>query len=167
MKKLMIILLTLIPFFAFTQRDKIIKIGYIDIQKVLRTYSQGKRVVDYLKNLKNSYETKKISLEKEIKNLENELESKAKNLNEDQVRNYLTKIEAKRKELDIFIKNANQDIDKKEKEMLKPLYQKILKTIREEAPKMRFNFIIDSKYVLVADPELDITNRMIRILERK
>ena len=167
MKKILVILLFVLPFGLFARENKIIKIGYINVQNVLKSYFECKKFVDYLKNLKDSYEKKKVELENDIKRLEKELETRAKDLNENQVRDYLTQIESKRRELEAYVKNANQDIDKKEKEMLTPVYQKILQTIKEEAPKMRFNFIIDSKYVLVADPDLDITDAIIRILEKK
>lgn len=168
MKKLFpFILVFLLPVFLGAQsQTKLIKIGYIDIQKVLKNYPDGKKVLDYLKSLKDSYEKKKTEMENEIKRLEKELENKSKDLSENQVRDYLTQIESGRQELEIFVRNANNDIDKKEKEMLKPVYEKILTTIKEEAPKLGFNFIIDSRYVLVADPELDITDLILKIIQK-
>lgn len=168
MKKLLTLILVLVPLFAFSLKEgKIIKIGYVNIQKALKSYSHGKRAVDFLKNLKESYAKKKNEMESELKKLEKELEMKSKNLTEKEVRAYLTQIESKRQELEIFVKNANLDIEKKEREMLKPLYQKILSTIKTEAQRLGYNFIIDSKYVLVADPELDLTLTIIKALEKQ
>ena len=71
-------------------------------------------------------ELKKATDVETIQKLEKELELKAKDVSESQIRDYLAKIESKRQELEIFIRNANNDMEKKEKEMLKPIYQKIL-----------------------------------------
>jgi len=152
---------------AQSSTTKIIKLGYIDLQKVIKTYPEGKKVLDFLKNQRDTYENTKTQMENDIKKLEGELESKSKELSEMQVRDYLAQIEAKRQELEIFINNANKDLEKKEKEMLTPVYQKVLETIRTESPNLGFNFIIDYKYVLIADPELDITEKIIKILEGK
>jgi outer membrane protein len=164
-KSLILSILILAPLIAFGSDTKIIKIGHIDVQRVLKSYSKGKKVVDFLKNLESSYEDQKKEMEKEIRRLEKELEMKSKDLNEKQIREYLTQIEEKRKELEIFIRNANQDMEKKQQEMLAPLYNKIIEVTKREAPKKGFNFIIDSKYVLMTDPELDITEMIIKVLE--
>lgn len=160
--------LFLFPSLTIANNDKrLIKMGYIDVQKTLRGYSEGKKAVDFLKSLKDNYEKRKVEMEEEIKKIEKELEVKARDLTEAQVRDYLTQIESKRQELEIFVRNANTEKDKKEREMLTPIYEKILTVVKEEAEKQGFNFIIDSKYVLVADPELDITDSIIKVLEGK
>lgn len=165
--RLGMVLLLSLPGVLLANDKKLVKIGYIDIQKTLRTYAEGKKAVDFLKTLKESYEKKKTEMEEEIKKTEKELETKARDLTEAQVRDYLAQIESKRQELEIFVRNANADKDKKEREMLSPLYEKILAVIKEEAARLGFNFVVDSKYVLVADPELDLTDAIIKALEQK
>lgn len=150
----------------YARREKLVKIGYVNIQYAMKTYSKGRSVINFLKNLKASYAQKTASMEQDIKKLEKELEIKSKDLSESSVREYLTQIEKKRQELEIFVRNANKDIAKKESEMLKPLYQKIIEVVKKVAENYKFNFVIDSKYVLVADPELNITNAVIKELER-
>ncbi|HOJ49982.1 MAG TPA: OmpH family outer membrane protein [Spirochaetota bacterium] len=167
MKKVVILLSVIIlPIFSISAKEpKIIQIGYVDIQKVMNNYSKGKQAIQYLQSLKDSYESKKKNMEDEIKKIEKELETKSKDLNETQLRDYLTTIETKRQELEIFTKNANADLKNKETSMLKPLYEKILETLKKIAQEQGYNLVIDSKYVLIADPDLDLTDPLIKALE--
>jgi len=165
MKKLIIIWALIFSFQVFAREAKIIQIGYVDIQKVMNTYSKGKQAIQYLQSLKDSYEAKKKGMEDEIKRIEKELEVKSKDLRENQLRDYLTTIENKRQELEIFTKNANSDIKNKEASMLKPLYEKALEVLKKVAQEQGYNLVIDSKYVLIADPDLDLTDSLIKALE--
>ena len=75
-KNLLILLLILFSINLFADNRKIIKIGYIDIQKTLKTFSKGKRAIQFLKNLRESYHKKKKELANSIKKLEKKLEIK-------------------------------------------------------------------------------------------
>jgi len=49
--------------------------------------------------------------------------------------------------------------------MLKPLYEKALEVLKKVAQEQGYNLVIDSKYVLIADPDLDLTDSLIKALE--
>tara|TARA_B100001540_G_C15771741_1_gene626672 strand:+ start:846 stop:1367 length:522 start_codon:yes stop_codon:yes gene_type:complete len=164
MKKIILVFFFLIPLnFSYAQE----KIVYLDINFLLSQSEVGKDVNNYLKkiNEKNNNEFKKI--ESDIKkNEENILKQK----------NILKKEDFEKKIADLRIKYQSYQEQKKNKNIeLNKLRnnagKKILKHINEiltnYSQSKSISMIIDKKNIIIGKTDLDVTNDILLLLNKK
>lgn len=158
-KSLIIILATLFSFSAFSKTV----VGKVDIQKVLVTINEGKKVRD---QLKAEFEKKQNLLKKEeekIRKMKEDMDKQAAVLN--------AKAKAKKeRDLQEAIMQAQQlsmqfqqEIQGKEQELKKPLLEKIKKIVEDVSKKSEVDFTIESSTtpVVYAKDQKDLTDEVI------
>ena len=142
-------------------------IAYIDLDLLLKRSELGSKIFNDLDTKKND-EMKKIdNKENEIKKLENEIKNK---------QNVLTKIEFK-KEIDILKKEINEfkifknqiqkDFEKIKKEKISEFFKKVNPLIQDYLDKNSIDILLNNKYVVMGKNNLDITEKIIVIINDK
>lgn len=170
MKKitLTIFLVMLVVAFSAEAKEKI-KIGVVDLQRILMESTAGKKAK---KELNDFYEQKKKELnkkEEELKNLQKELERKMTVLDEKTKREKQIEFENKRLE---FLQDA-QESDKALKEKDAELTQSIIKDVQdivdEVAEEEGYTFVFEKNEggLLYYDKVYDITDVVLKKYETK
>jgi len=164
MKKFLIYFLFLFSFNQFVLADNTY---FIDFNRVL---NQSKAGADAQQKLKNKFESesKKFSTEEEnIKKQENELISQKKALSNedyqkkvDELRKKVSKLQADRQN---SLNQIAQSRAQARQELLKNV-NPILKTYMEEN---NIRLIVDKQSVILGDTTLEITDKIIEILNQK
>ena len=161
-------LITFFLFFSFNQG--ILKADsphFVDFSKILNDSKAGKQAQSYLKKKFETENNKFLKLEKELRKKEKDLISQKKLITKEEYKN---KSETLRKEVQKFQENRSKSINsiaesrnKYKKELLKNLNPIMADYMKEK----KIRLIVDKKSILLGDTNLDITDEIIEILNKK
>ena len=143
------------------------EIHFIDMRKVLNESNAGKAAQDFLKK---KFENENKKFEKEgsaLKKEESDLISKKKLISPDEYKNKLNDLRKKNIAYQKKKRNAsNQWVSKKNEaraklmNALNPIMQKYMK-------ENNIEMIVDKKYVLMANSDFEITDKILKILNQE
>jgi outer membrane protein len=139
------------------------KIGYIDLS---RSFDEYQKTKDFDKELENKGDMKQQEREKvvqEIRKMREELELMNKNAREKKEAD----IEAKIKSLQDFDQEAKTDLTKERDNMVKDILKEMSDVIKEYGEKNGYSIIVNDRVLLYGNPEMDLTNEIIKILNDK
>ncbi|HLO25736.1 MAG TPA: OmpH family outer membrane protein [Geobacteraceae bacterium] len=140
-----------------------VKIGSIDIQKVLTTSDAGKEAKEQLAGKGNRYEGEKNSREEELRKLKGELEKQSVVLSDDARKAKEQLFMQKRKELDRFLKDAQEDLQAKNDELTGRLVEEIVKLIQDYGKKNGFSVIfVKNESMVFVDEKVDLTEEILK-----
>jgi Skp family chaperone for outer membrane proteins len=148
-----------LPSFAIKE-NRIIRVGYANYNKIIAKI-QGENVLSSIKDLESSYADKINSLQKEVDSLSQDLQNDPSSSN---VNSTVVEYNKKRLDLEILKAQARSEISKKTKSLLDTLKSRIDGVIKQKAKQLGFDIIIDSSMVMIANPDLDITNAVLASL---
>ena len=166
MKKLMVITAVLVmagliagPVFA---QSAALKIGYVDLRKAYFDYEKRKTMEKELEDVGNSKKAEQDKLIGEVKTMSGEAE-----LASDAVKAEKNKqLDAKKAELAEFVKNARQEYMTKQNDMFKQVIDDIEKVTQEIGKQSGYDYIVDSRNVMYAKPEYDLTDQVLKGLNK-
>ena len=164
MKKFIIYFLFLFSFNQFALADNTY---FIDYTRVL---NQSKAGADAQQKLKNKFESeskKFLTEEENIKKQENELIAQKKALSNEDYQKKIDELRKKVAKLQVDKQNSLNEIAKSRalaKEELLKNVNPILKTYMEEN---KIRLIVDKQSVILGDTTLEITDKIIEILNQK
>ena len=164
MKKLFIYFLFL---FSFNQLVLADNTYFIDFTRVLNQSKAGAEAQEKLKKKFESENKKFLTEEENIKKQENELISQKKALSNDDYQKKLDELRKKVSKLQSDKQNSLNEIAKsraKAREELLKNVNPILKTYMEEN---KIRIVVDKQSVILGDTELEITEKIIEILNQK
>ncbi len=140
------------------------KLGSVDIQKVLLVSEAGKGAKEQLAQKANKYEGEKNAREEELKKLKAELEKQSVLLSE-AARNAKEKdYQQKLKEYQRFLKDAQDDLQAKNDELTSRLVDEIVKVIQEYGKKNGFTFIfVKNEAMIYMDEKADLTDEVLKL----
>jgi outer membrane protein len=148
-----------------------LKIGYIDMQKAIQESSTGK---DAKKKLEREFNAKKSELEKkktEIEKMAEDLEKKKVALSDDVRARKAQDIQGEMVKFQQEAMKSEQEFRRKEQEMTKPIIEKLQSAIDEVAKEKGYAMIIErgtaQQVVIWAKKELDVTDDVIKLYEKK
>ena len=140
---------------------------FIDFSKVLNESIAGKKAQDFLKKKFKSESEKYTKIQENLKKEEREIISKKKLIKKEE---YQKKVEGLRKKVSDLQKNRQKSLNEIAKmrnkargELLKTL-NPILKKYMEDN---NIRLVLDKKTVLLGDNKLDITDQIIKLLNKE
>ncbi len=140
-----------------------VKIGSVDIQKVLILSEAGKEAKEQLAGKGNKYETEKNSREEELRKLKGELEKQSVVLADDARKAKEQIFMQKRKELDRFLKDAQEDLQAKNDELTNRLVEEIVKVIQDYGKKNSYSYIfVKNESMVFVDEKVDLTDEILK-----
>jgi outer membrane protein len=178
----MILLMSLL--FTYTKANSQIKIGYVNKSTILKQMPEYKTVEDDYKKYTNKYldtlssiETamyrKADSLKKETERI-TEMYKGGQIKTEEELKKHQDDLDSLKSEIlqvqdfyEKYRRNVNTELQKKQDELLKPLQEKMIKTVETVAKEMKINFIFDMStnsyegVLLYGEKEFDITFKVL------
>lgn len=137
---------------------------YVDVARI---FKEHKGVQEGTKKYENEVKEKKTLIDtkkEEVTKLREEFEAKKAILSEPEKEKKSEEINEKVKELQEYVRSINADLQQKLEELNKKVVAEIRQAIQEEAEKRKADFIFDKddRVVLYGNPELDITDEIIK-----
>ena len=140
---------------------------YIDFTKVLNQSKVGKEAQDFLK-AKFESESKKFSQEeKKIRKEEADIISKKKLINNEEYQKMVEALRKKVSQLQKKKQNSLKDIAKLRSKARTELLKNLNPLIEEYMNKNKIRIVLDKKSILLGDVKLDITDEIIKLLDKK
>ena len=138
-----------------------IKIGYIDIQKVISESQPGKRARDRFQAQVKKAEGDIIKERQEIEGLKADLDKKGPLLKDDERRNLESDLQKRSVNLQRSMSDYQQDLQAKNNEMMSDLLKELEKIVNEVGKAEKFTLILERAQILYSDQGIDITNKVI------
>ena len=140
-----------------------VKLGSVDIQKVLILSDTGKEAKEQLAARGNKYEAEKNSREEELKKLKGELEKQSVLLSESARGAKEKDYQQKLKEYQRFLKDAQDDLQAKNDELTNRIVEEIVKLIQDFGKKNGYSYIfVKNDSMVYVDDKADLTDEVLK-----
>ena len=164
MKKVKFLLIIIFFIFfnniAYSQDE----VFFVDMQKILNSSKAGKQAQDFLKK-KIVDENKKFEKEmQQLKKDEQDLISKRKTISQDDYKKSLNKLREKNVNYQKRKRDMNNQILGKKNEARNKLLASLNPILKKYMSDNKVKIILDKKYVVMANSQVDITDEILKIL---
>ncbi len=148
------------------KKEKLLKVGAVDLQKVFKK-SPGKKIAeDHLEKKRKSFEDEKKKREEKIKKAKKEYENNKSNLTDNEKESAQLEIKKQTIDLKEYVQVSNQKLEDEENKLLEPVIDDIKKAVEAVSMMYGYDIILDkSAYILYIDKEFDITDEVVTQLE--
>jgi len=148
------------------------KIGYIDSQKILVSYSRAQEIRNEFDNQVKEWKNEINRRQQELENLQKNLQSQSFMLTEEARLRKIEELQKKKAELENYVSGIygkNGKAENLNQELMQPLLAEIDTVVSEIAEEEEYSYILDvsTGVVIYADDIYDITNRIIETLNKK
>ena len=154
-------------FFSISHSYSSDKIHFIDLDELIAKSKLGSSIVTNL-NTMNSKNIEQLKLkEKEIKQKENELQTKRNIISKDEFEKELKNLNLK---VNLFKKQKDEMVKEfkvTQNEKIKDFFNKINPLIQNYMDENSITILLDRKNVFIGKTELDITEKIINIINLK
>jgi len=162
---LVVFLLALMPGSAWAQQQ--LKIGFLDVQRVLSESSAGKRARDRFQADIKKAEADALRDKNEIERLKADLDKKGPLMKEEERRNLEADLERRYVNYQRTVTDSQQILQKKDREMTNDILKELEKVVAEVGKTDKFTLILERSQILYSDQGIDITNRVIEVFNTK
>ena len=140
-----------------------LKLGSVDIQKVLLQSDSGKEAKEQLSARGNKYEGEKNSREEELKKLKGDLEKQSVLLSESTRGAKEKDYQQKLKEYQRFLKDAQDDLQGKNDELTNRIVEEIVKVVHEYGKNHGYSIIfVKNDAMVYFDEKIDVTEEILK-----
>ena len=140
-----------------------VKIGSVDVQKIIINSDAGKEAKEQLAVRANKYEGEKNSREEELKKLKAELEKQNVLLSESARSAKEKDYQQKLKEYQRFMKDAQDDLQGKNDELTNKIVESIVKIIQEYGRKNGYTIVfVKNDGMIYVEERADLTDEILK-----
>jgi outer membrane protein len=159
--KYWLVVATLVLFVSVSEAQERIKIGYIDIQKVIAESQAGKRARDRFQAQVKKAEADIVKERQELDRLKSDLDKKGPLLKDEERRNLESDLQKRSVTLQRSMSDHQQDLQAKNNEMMSELLKELEKIVNEVGRAEKFTLILERSQILYSDQGIDITSKVI------
>ena len=160
-------ILFLLIFFKSTLVFSANSIVYIDIQYIIDNSNIGKNVTKEINDINNRNIKEITNKQNYIKDLENEINNVKNVISKEELDKKINEYKEEVKLQNIFIENKKKSFDEKRKEKISNLFNKITPIIENYMKKNSINFIIEKKFLFIAESKYDITQEILDAVNKE
>jgi outer membrane protein len=142
-------------------KDKVIKIGFIDIQRAISESQAGKRAKERFQAQVKKAEADLLKEKSEIERLKTDLDKKGPLLKDEEKRNLEADLQRRYVNYQRGMQDQQQELRQKEGEMTGDILKELEKIVNEVGKAEKFTLILERSQILYSDQGIDITNRVI------
>lgn len=153
----------LMAFAALPLHAAELKLGSVDMQKILMLSDAGKDAKEQLALKAAKYEAEKNVKEEELKKLKGELEKQSVLLSESARVAKEKDYQQKLKEFQRFMKDAQDDLQARNDEMTNKIVDEIVKVVQEYGKKNSYTYIfVRTDGMIYMDDRADLTDDLLK-----
>jgi outer membrane protein len=143
------------------------KIGFIDVRRVVSESAAGKRAGDRLQIQVKKAEADTLKERQELERIRNDLDKKGPLLKEEERRNLESDFQKRSVMLQRTMTDLQQELQLKEREMMQDILKDLEGVVTELGRAEKFTLILDRSQILFADQGVDITSKVIESYNRR
>lgn len=141
-------------------QDKI-KIGFIDIQRVISESQAGKQARDRFQAQVKKAESDIMKERQDLDRMKSDLEKKGPLLKEEERRNLEADFQKRSVNLQRRMSDYQQELQVKNNEMMSDILKDLEKIVNEVGKAEKFTLILERSQILYSDQGIDITSKVI------
>lgn len=139
------------------------KVAVVNVQRAVASTEEGLRAQAMLKKM---FDAKQQELDRKQKGLAKEredIEKQSKVLSKDAIAKRAEEWQKQAMELQGVFMEYNKEIEKKQKELTEPVFEKMMAIVRRIAAAEGLDLVVDQSAVAYVKTELDLTDRCIQV----
>jgi outer membrane protein len=140
-----------------------IKIGFIDIQRIIAESQAGKKAKDRFQAQVKKAEADVQKERQDLERLKSDLDKKGPLLKEDERRNLEADFQKRSVTLQRTMGDYQQDLQRKNNEMMAEILKELEQVVTEVGKAEKFTLILERSQILYSDQATDITSRVIEV----
>lgn len=142
-----------------------LKVGVVNMQKVLNTSSAGKRAQSVIEQKMKSYDATFKKDRDSLLSMRDELEKKSSAWSDSVKQQKFGEFQKKSAELGTKEREANQELRKLQERHVQPVLKKLEEVIQNVAKNGGYDIIVPHNTILFASGKLDITDQVTKALD--
>lgn len=146
---------------SFVSAQERVKIGFIDIQRVVAESQAGKRTKDRFQAQVKKAEADVQKERQDLERLRNDIDKKGPLLKDEERRNMEADLQKRSVNLQRTLGDYQQDLRQKENQMMSDILKELEVIVNEVGKADKFTLILERSQILYSDQGIDITNKVI------
>lgn len=142
------------------------KIGFIDVRRVVTESTPGKRAGERLQAQLKKAEADTLKERQDLERMRSDLEKKGPLLKEEERRNLEADFQKRSVNLQRTMGDLQQEIQAKERELMQDILKDLEGIVSDIGKTDKFTLILDRSQILFGDQTIDITNKVIETFNR-
>ncbi len=135
----------------------------VDVQRAVASTEDGLRAQATLKKLFDSRQQELNKKQTDLQRQREDIDKQSKVLSKDAVQKRLEDWQKQMMELQAVFVDYNKEIEKKQKEMTEPVFEKVLGIIKRLATSENIDLVVDKATVAYARGDLDLTDKCVQM----
>ena len=140
-----------------------IKIGFIDIQRIIAESQAGKKAKDRFQAQVKKAETDIQKERTDLERIKNDLDKKGPLLKDEERRNLEADFQRRSVSLQRTMGDYQQDLQRKNNEMMGEILKELEQVVTELGKAEKFTLILEKTQILYSDQAIDITTKIIEV----
>jgi outer membrane protein len=155
-------LTALVSLFANTASAQM-KVAVVDVQRAVMQTEEGLRAQATLKKLFDSKQQELNKRQVDMQKQKEDIDKQAKVLSQTALQKKVDDWQKQMVELQTTFVEYNKELEKKQKELTDPIFERVLGAIKRLAGTDSYDLIVDRATVAFSRSDLDLTDRVIQI----
>ena len=159
--KYWLVIATLALSVSFASAQERMKIGYIDVQRVIAESQSGKRAKERFQAQVKKAEVDVQKERQDIERLKSDLDKKGPLLKEEERRSMEADLQKRSVILQRTMNDYQQDLRQKESEIMSEILKEVEQIVNEVGKAEKFTLIFERSQIIYSDQGIDITSKVI------
>jgi outer membrane protein len=139
------------------------KVGVIDVQRAVASTEDGLRAQATLKKLFDSRQQELNKKQTDMQRQREDIDKQAKVLPKDALQKRIDDWQKQMMELQAIFVEYNKELEKKQKELTDPVFEKVLAIVKRIATSENIDLVLDKATVAYVRTDLDLTDKAIQM----
>ena len=159
--KYWLVVVTLALSVSFASAQERMKIGYIDVQRVIAESQSGKRAKERFQVQVKKAEADVQKERQDLERLKSDLDKKGPLLKEEERRSMEGDLQKRSVILQRTMNDYQQDLRQKESEIMSEILKEVEQIVNEVGKAEKFTLIFERSQIIYSDQGIDITSKVI------
>ncbi len=139
------------------------RVAVVDVQRAVMQTEDGLRAQANLKKLFDSRQQELNRKQTDLQKQKEEIEKQSKVLSKDAIQKRADEWQRQMVELQSVFVEYNKELEKKQKEMTDPIFERVMGIVKRLATTENFDLVIDKQTVAYVRTDLDLTDKCVQI----
>ena len=139
------------------------KVAVIDVQRAVASTEDGLRAQATLKKMFDSRQQELNKKQADLQRQREDIDKQAKVLPKDALEKRVNDWQKQMMELQAIFVEYNKELEKKQKELTDPVFEKVMQIIKRLATTENIDLVVDKATVAYVRGDLDLTDRCIQM----
>ncbi len=139
------------------------KVAVVDVQRAVANTEDGLRAQATLKKLFDSRQQELNRKQNDLQKQREDIDKQSKVLSKDALQKRIDDWQKQMMELQAVFVEYNKELEKKQKELTEPVFEKVMAIIKRIATSENIDLVVDKATVAYVRGDLDLTDRCIQM----